>query len=224
MLAGFLSVLLLAGLVGAGVWLATDEPEAATPPPTIAAQAPDSAPPAPPREAPSATPTPPAAAEALPPVRIRDLRKAAQAAGCTLQSPPNEGLEHEAREFSADDYDANPPTSGTHFPEWYPDGVYAPGTTPHLGMLVHTLEHGRIDLQYRPGTDAATVARLEAVTNELEGGYHMLLFENGTDMPFAVAATAWDHLLGCPAMNDRVFDAVRAFWRAYVDKGPELIP
>ena len=70
-------------------------------------------------------------------------------------------------------------------------------------MLVHTLEHGRIDLQYRPGTPAATVARLERLVDELEGGYHMLLFQNETEMPFAVAATAWGHLLGCPEMNDQ---------------------
>ena len=43
-------------------------------------------------------------------------------------------------------------------------------------------------------------------------------------MPYAVAATAWTHLLGCPKMNDKVFDAIRAFRLAYVDKGPEFIP
>jgi hypothetical protein len=52
----------------------------------------------------------------------------------------------------------------------------------------------------------------------------MLLFQNNTNMPYAVAATAWTHLLGCPAMNDKVFDAVRAFRAAYTDKAPELIP
>ena len=43
-------------------------------------------------------------------------------------------------------------------------------------------------------------------------------------MPYAVAATAWDHVLGCPMMNERVFDAVRAFRNTYVDKGPETVP
>ena len=42
--------------------------------------------------------------------------------------------------------------------------------------------------------------------------------------PIAVAATAWDHLLGCPRMNEQVFDAVRAFRNTYVDKGPEIVP
>jgi hypothetical protein len=43
-------------------------------------------------------------------------------------------------------------------------------------------------------------------------------------MPFAVAATAWDHQLGCPTMNDKVFDAIRAFRTDYIDKGPEIVP
>ena len=55
---------------------------------------------------------------------------------------------------------------------------------------------------------------------ELDRGYHMLLYENETQMGYAVAATAWGHLIGCPAMNDEVFDALRAFRDAYLDKGP----
>ena len=157
-------------------------------------------------------------------MKITELTEAAKAAGCTLSEPPDEGVAHEAREFTINDYRSNPPTSGTHFPTWYEDGVYAPGTTPELGRLVHALEHGRIELQYAPGTSPETVERLSDLASELEGGYHMLLFENATDMPFAVAAAAWGQLLGCPEMNDKVFDAVRAFRARYIDKGPEVVP
>jgi hypothetical protein len=52
----------------------------------------------------------------------------------------------------------------------------------------------------------------------------MLLFENTTDMPFAVAATAWGHMVGCPTMNDKVFDVLRAFREKWIDKGPEVVP
>jgi hypothetical protein len=166
----------------------------------------------------------PREAAPLPAVALRDLKMAAQAAGCTLQSPPNEGADHDVREFTAADYQVNPPTSGIHFPEWAPDGVYDPGTTPPLGTLVHTLEHGRVNLQYAKGTPPETVERLKALVDELDGGYHLLLYENTTAMPFAVAATAWDHLLGCPEMNEQVFDALRAFRESYVDEGPETVP
>jgi hypothetical protein len=165
-----------------------------------------------------------AAAAKLPEQQTSDYEAAAKAAGCTLTNPAYEGAGHEQKNFKPSDYKTNPPTSGTHFPEWYDDGVYEPGTTPNLGMLVHTLEHGRIDVQYAKGTPAATVAQLEALLAEQNDGYHMLLFQNTTDMKAAVAATAWTHSLTCPEMNDKVFDAIRTFRARYIDKGPESVP
>ena len=166
-----------------------------------------------------------ASSASIPAQQISDIKEAAQAAGCTLkENLPNEGAGHVEKDFKASDYKQNPPTSGNHFPQWYQDGIYQPGDTPELGKLVHTLEHGRIDVQYRPGTPATTVAQLETFMKENEDGYHMLLFQNGTKMPFAVAATAWDHQLGCKTMNAKVFDALRTFRQAYIDKGPEVVP
>ncbi len=160
----------------------------------------------------------------LPEQQTSDLVAAAKAAGCKLTNPPIEGRDHEQKQFTAADYKTNPPTSGNHFPEWYQDGVYQPGGTPNLGMLVHTLEHGRIDVQYKPGTPKHTVAELEALLAEQSDGYHMLLYENTTDMPAQIAATAWGHSLTCPQINNKVFDALRAFRTQYIDKGPEDVP
>ena len=164
------------------------------------------------------------AAAKLPEQQTSDLDAAAKAAGCTLSNPEFESATHEDREFAAADYKTNPPTSGNHNPDWYDDGVYEPGATPRLGMLVHTLEHGRINVQYKKGTDADTVARLEALLAEQNEGYHMLLYENTTGMEPAVAATAWTHSLTCAEMNDKVFDAIRTFRSRYTDKGPESVP
>ena len=160
----------------------------------------------------------------LPEQQIGDLQQAARAAGCRVTSPEIEGSTHESRQFAASDYETNPPTSGNHFPEWYEDGVYEAGDVPQLGMLVHTLEHGRINLQYRPGTPAETVAELEALLAEQSDGYHMLLYENTTGMDAAVAATTWGHSITCPEMNDEVFDAIRTFRAEYIDQGPEDVP
>ena len=52
----------------------------------------------------------------------------------------------------------------------------------------------------------------------------MLLFQNTTNMPFAVAAAAWGHYVGCKTMNPKVFDALRAFRQTYINKGPEVVP
>ena len=168
--------------------------------------------------------SPKAASAKLPQQATSDLQKAAKAAGCTLNNPAYEGANHEAKKFKPSDYKTNPPTSGNHTPDWYQDGIYAPGDTPDLGKLVHPLEHGRIEVQYKPGTPKETVAQLEALLAEQQDGYHMLLFQNTTAMPYAVAATAWTHSLTCPAMNDKVFDAIRTFRSRYIDKGPERVP
>ena len=164
------------------------------------------------------------AAAKLPAQQTSDYEDGAKAAGCTLENPQFEGASHESKNFTPADYKTNPPTSGNHEPEWYEDGVYEPGTTPRLGMLVHTLEHGRINIQYQKGTAASTVARLEALVAEQNEGYHLLLYENTTGMKPAIAATAWTHSLSCPSMNDKVFDAIRTFRSRYTDKGPETVP
>jgi Protein of unknown function (DUF3105) len=164
------------------------------------------------------------AAARLPEQATSDIEEAAKAAGCTLTNPKFEGQQHEDKAFKASDYETNPPTSGNHTPDWYDDGVYEPGTTPSLGMLVHPLEHGRILVQYKKGTPKADVTRLEALLNEQNEGYHMLLFENTTGMDAQVAATAWTHSVTCPKMNDKVFDAIRTFRARYIDKGPETVP
>jgi hypothetical protein len=166
----------------------------------------------------------PTAAVKLPPQQTSDYIKAAKAAGCTLSKPPYEGAGHIDKTFTARDYKTNPPTSGPHTPTWYQDGVYDPGNAPNLGMQVHTLEHGRIDVQYKPGTPKKTIAQLEALLAEQDNGYHMLLYQNVTHMKAQVAATAWTHSLTCPRMNDKVFDAIRTFRARYIDKGPEKIP
>lgn len=159
----------------------------------------------------------------LPEPAITDTEEAAKAAGCKLEHPKYEGAGHEEKTFTAADYKTNPPTSGAHFPEWYDDGVYEDGGTDNLGMLVHTLEHGRINVQYKPGTPQDVIDKLEAFVAE-KTGYHLLLYQNTTEMDAQVAATAWTHLLTCDTYNDKVPDALRTFYQSYVDKGPENVP
>lgn len=161
----------------------------------------------------------------LPAPKQTDLKAAAKAAGCTLRTFPSEGRTHTTAKVN---YKTNPPTSGAHNPTAAQDGLYDPGNEPPIGMTVHALEHGRIELQYKPGTPKATIDKLETLGSEKMNfgtdGYHVLVFQNQTKMPSAVAATAWTQSLTCPAMNDQVYDAVRDFRQAYTDKGPELIP
>ena len=159
----------------------------------------------------------------LPVRKITDLTAAAKAAGCVVKSFPLEGREHTTAKVT---YHTNPPTSGNHNPDPAQDGFY-PNGAPPKERFVHALEHGRIEMQWKPGTPQNVVNTLEALFNEpLKGkaGYHELLFENNTGMPFQVAASSWQHYLGCPKWNANVVDAIRAYREQYVDKGPEFIP
>jgi hypothetical protein len=152
-------------------------------------------------------------ASAPPPQKISDLTQAAKAAKCILRNPPIEGRTHVTGKVK---YHTNPPTSGNHYPIPQPDGVYT--KTPPLTHLVHTLEHGRIEIQYKPSLDPRRVAQLGGLFNEDKA--YMVLFPNGS-MPYAVAVTAWGHLAGCKQVTDETFDVIRTFKRRYLGTAPE---
>jgi hypothetical protein len=148
---------------------------------------------------------------------LDQLRAAAAAAHCTVASFPTEGRDHTEKKVT---YKTNPPTSGPHNPVPAPDRVYTVAPPPE--NYVHSLEHGRIELQYRAGAPANVRAALLGVYREFT--HHMLLFPNNTGMDFEVAATAWKHRIGCAHFNAKVPDALRRFRDAYRDRGPEQVP
>ena len=159
-----------------------------------------------------------------PKVNASALATQAKAAGCTFSQFASEGRNHTAGKVT---YKTNPPTSGNHNPTPAQDGFYRAGNTPPKENFVHSLEHGRIEFQYKPGTPAADVAKLRRLAEEpLNGtaGYHVLMFENNTKMPEQFAATAWTKSIACPTVSTQALGAMRAFRAAYTDKGPELIP
>lgn len=156
------------------------------------------------------------------------LESAAQAAGCVYRSFPDEGQDHVTETLTEADFKTNPPTSGAHNPEPAADGNYLAGTEPEIANWVHTLEHGRILFQYRPGTDRAVVTQLERLYNEdvadSGGAYHSVLMRNNTKMPFQVAAVGWRHYVACREFTPKAIDAMRLFREELVDTAPEKVP
>ena len=163
----------------------------------------------------------------LPPKRTDDLQAAVRAAGCTLKQLKSAGQNHVA-DTTPLKFQSNPPTSGDHFAVAAEDGVYVTGNEPLPGNWVHSLEHGRVLFQYRPGTPTRRIGQLETLFNESYSGgpdgYHTLLLQNNTRMPFAAAAVSWTRYVGCDRFTDRTFDVLRAFRAEYVDKAPEQVP
>jgi hypothetical protein len=148
----------------------------------------------------------------------------AKAAGCTFNSYKAEGRNHTSGKVT---YKTNPPTSGNHNPVPAQDGIYAPGNEPAPENWVHSLEHGRVLFQYKPGTPAADVAKLRSLAEEKfndSPAYHDLLFQNNTKMTAQFALVAWTKSLTCDKLTDQSMDVMRQFRKAYTDKGPEFIP
>jgi hypothetical protein len=153
-----------------------------------------------------------------------NLAADATAAGCTFKSWPSEGRNHTTGKVK---YKTNPPTSGSHNPTPAQDGIYAPGNEPAPENFVHSLEHGRIEFEYKPGTPQNQVAQFQKLAEEKFNGtpgYHVLMFQNNTKMPSQFALAAWTKSLTCNTLNGKSEDVMRQFRKAYTDKGPELIP
>jgi Protein of unknown function (DUF3105) len=148
----------------------------------------------------------------------------AKAAGCTFQSFKSEGRNHTTGKVK---YKTNPPTSGNHNPTPAQDGLYAPGNEPAPENWVHSLEHGRILFQYKPGTPAGQVAQLQKLAEEPLNGtaaYHVLMFQNNTKMTQQFALVAWTKSLTCNTLDVKSKAVMRQFRKAFTDKGPEIIP
>jgi hypothetical protein len=159
---------------------------------------------------------------APPAVKQADLQRAADAAGCELMLDlPDEGNSHIKPTDPEPNYKTNPPTSGNHIvpPLQAADGAYSQPIQPVY--FVHSLEHGRVEIQYSPKLSEDDQLALKGVFDESPAG--MLLFPN-PDMPYAVATTAWTQLMGCKHYNERVVDAIRAFRDTYRGRGPEPVP
>jgi hypothetical protein len=147
-----------------------------------------------------------------PPVRVAALAAGARKAGCDLRLKLRDEGHNHIPVGSPQQYGTNPPTSGDHVepPYQQADGAYA--ETPAEIDVVHTLEHGRLAIQYSPELPEADQLALKGLYDTMYGA--TLLFPNDR-MPYEVAATTWTNLLGCPSYEGAAtLDAIRAFGKA----------
>jgi hypothetical protein len=160
--------------------------------------------------------------EGTPPPELEqgDLELAAEEANCELQLDlPDEGNTHIAPDAKTPKYDTNPPTSGDHSPENLADGAYL--DFPPLVNLLHSMEHGRIEIQYDPDLPEEEQLALKGLFDADSEG--MLMFPN-PEMPYAVAATTWTNMITCDEYSPEVIDAFTVFRDTYRGQGPENVP
>jgi Protein of unknown function (DUF3105) len=155
-----------------------------------------------------------------PAIKLGDLQASAQAAGCVLRERlQDEGNAHLRPDQPAPKYRTNPPTSGDHDPNPTADGAYL--TTPEPRNAVHSLEHGRIEIQYSPDLPEEQQLALKGLV--ADDPDQMLMFPN-PDLPYQVAASAWQAFVGCPQYSEGVLDVIRNFRDTYRGNGPEAVP
>jgi len=154
--------------------------------------------------------------------KVDDLERAAEMADCDLRLQlPNEGNAHIPPTATTPRYGTNPPTSGNHAepPYQQADGAYS--EMPNELYVVHSLEHGRMALQYSPDLPEGDQLDLIGLYDTMYGG--TLLFPND-NMPYAVAAATWRSLIGCNEYRGAVtLDALRAFGERRWGKGREPV-
>ena len=80
------------------------------------------------------------------------------------------------------------------------------------------MEHGRIEIHYKPSLPEAQQLALKGVFDADPNG--MLLYPD-PDMPYDVAVTAWTNEVVCPHYNAGVLDVIRNFRDTYRGNGPE---
>jgi hypothetical protein len=146
-----------------------------------------------------------------PPVEVADLDAAAKQAGCVLRrNLRDEGHTHIEAGSQTPRYRTNPPTSGSHDPIPQADGAYS--EMPDPLAFVHSLEHGRLEIQYSPDLPERDQLALRGLYDTMYAG--TLLFPN-QEMPYEVAATTWTNFLGCKTYQGSItLDAIRAFGKA----------
>jgi hypothetical protein len=157
--------------------------------------------------------TPPA------PIAVGDLEESARIANCELELElPNEGNTHIEEGDETPKYESNPPTSGDHVipPLQAADGAYK--DPPDQKYVVHSLEHGRINYQYDPELPEDQQLAIKGVFDDNPDG---TLFFPNPDMPYAVAASAWQNYVGCKEFTPAALDVLRNFRDTFRGKGPE---
>jgi hypothetical protein len=166
--------------------------------------------------------------EGTPPPELQfgDLDESITQAKCEANLDlPDEGNTHFTDETQGS-YDTNPPTSGDHLgvPNEAGSGAVADGaylTTPPESRLVHSMEHGRVEIRYNPDLPEDQQLALKGVFDEDSGGMIMV---PDPDLPFEVAFSAWTNFVGCPSYDPLTLDVLRNFRDTYRGNAPENFP
>lgn len=144
----------------------------------------------------------------------------------------DQGRKHvPAEEVAKTTYNSNPPVSGSHVETWVKPGIY---TEPQVrGELIHSLEHGYVNIHYNCGSNpgppeasgSATnnsddckslVTRLTGIAKQ-QKLFKLIVVPDQT-ITNRIVLTAWDHLDAFDVFDE---ERIVGFIAYYRDHGPE---
>lgn len=115
-----------------------------------------------------------------------------------------------------DPYNSNPPTSGPHYGQPAPWGIYDEARPDE--ELVHNLEHGGVWISYKDPNDRALIEQLKDIADD----YSLkVIMTSRPQNDSRIAVAAWTKLLKLEEFDE---DLIRAFIQGYINKGPEQVP
>lgn len=128
----------------------------------------------------------------------------------------SQGANH-VPEGTKEDYNSNPPTSGPHYANSQPAGIYDKPIPD--GNLIHSMEHGAVILWYKPDIAASDSAKLKSLFNEVSVSKKLMVPRDSLDVP--VALTSWGRLLKMQTIDE---NQIKNFMETNEDRGPEKAP
>jgi hypothetical protein len=116
-------------------------------------------------------------------------------------------VQHSDQEFTAADYETNPPAGGDHNDPALEAGRFY-RQPPPLGQSVHFLEHGAV-IGWTNGLDAADDRAVQQAFNDVfQDGYYQLAVVENPDLDVPFALSAWGALQKCAEVDTA---AIRPF-------------
>lgn len=132
------------------------------------------------------------------------------------------------------DYNSNPPSSGNHYNNPEPAGIY--DSAPPGGNLVHSLEHGAVIMWYKPltspnqpneatnssklaGLSTQDIEQLKQIYNSASVSKKIMVPRPSLDVP--IALSSWGRVLKLDKIDS---NQIKAFMETNEDRGPEKAP
>ena len=116
-----------------------------------------------------------------------------------------QGRDHISVGSSHPEYNSNPPTSGPHYAQPTPWGVYQDELKDE--NVIHSMEHGGIWISYQPDIDEETKVKLEAIGKKHSGSV-VVSPRSANDSLIAVAS--WGRLEKLSSFNEaRIIEFIK---------------